>query len=410
MAQRRTESSIAEQFAQALKFVAWPSACGILIALVLVQYQQIERLSYEISRVNQPPSSTQNGAPSELEASQPVNSESQLRYSFKEAIALAAPAVVSISATSFNVAGVESASDDSVNFLLGERASLGSGVILSEQGFIITNLHVVDSLFNAFDTTVTLNDGRSAPATVIGWDQSSDLAVLHINMDGLVPVKHGDDSRLNVGDVVLAIGYPRNIGQSVSQGIVSALITTDRQNNSGQLSPQQPYIQTDAAINPGNSGGALINPAGELVGINSAIISESGNSEGLSFATPVSLVLEILDDLVNTAVEQNPGYLGVIAGELLTEQSSQLFFGIPHIRGMLVESVDEGGPAQRAGIEPGDVLTEVDGTQVQSEQSVIAAIQQKKPGQPIAVQVYRNGQIFNLTVTLGFGQAIVIGA
>ncbi|GJM13203.1 MAG: 2-alkenal reductase [Pseudohongiella sp.] len=376
-----------ESLSTILGFLSWPVICGILLALVIVQYQQLRSLSL------MPP------APVIAEANREPD-----RVSFREAIHNAAPAVVSINATSVNVEGIESASQDGVNFLLGERASLGSGVILSEDGFILTKLHVVDSLFNAFDTTVTLNDGRSSPATVVGWDQTNDLAVLHVNMDNLTPIDIGDSTKMAVGDIVLAIGYPRNIGQSVSQGIISAI--SDGEEATGNRA----FIQTDAAINPGNSGGALIDQDGKLIGINSSIISESGTFEGIGFATRVELAIEVLDDLVSTAIDQNPGYLGVIAGEVLTEQSSELFFGVADVRGMLVESVDRGGPAERAGIRPGDVLTSVENTAVVNEQIVILEIQNKKPGDRIAVQVYRNGQILNMEVILGFGQAVVIEA
>ena len=148
------------------------------------------------------------------------------------------------------------------------REQPGSGIIVSEQGFILTNLHVVDTLFDAFDTEVTLHDGRRTPATVIAYDSDNDLAVLHINMDDLTPIAVGDSSSLKVGNIVFAIGYPRrNIGQSVSQGIISAI--------SNEPDGSQGFIQTDAAINPGNSGGAIIDREGRLVGINTSIFSES---------------------------------------------------------------------------------------------------------------------------------------
>jgi S1-C subfamily serine protease len=301
------------------------------------------------------------------------------------------------------VESVERVSQDSLNFLLEERASLGSGVIINEAGFILTNLHVVDTLpILSFDTVVTLNDGRSAPATVIAWDERNDLAVLHVNMDDLTPISIGDEKSLAVGDIVFAIGYPRrSIGQTVSQGIISAIANL--------IDADTSVIQTDAAINPGNSGGALIDRNGNLVGINSSIFSESGNFEGIGFATPVSIVLEAMDEMVQQAISINPGYLGVTTGGVLNEQSSQLFFGVPNIRGLLVEQVADGGAAQRAGIEPGDVITSVEGNPVVSGQEIIMDLQNKKPIDQILVQVYRNGQTLILPTILGFGQAVVIG-
>ncbi len=365
-----------------LKFISWPVACGILVALVILQYQQLKLLT------NQLP-------PVELPVAQPP-----APLSFSEAIKLAAPAVVAINATNVNVESIERTSENRLNLYLGERASLGSGVIVSENGFILTNLHVVDTLFDAFDAEVTLNDGRKISAAVVAWDEASDLAVLHINMDDLTPIQIGDDSSLDVGDIVFAIGYPRNIGQSVSQGIISAL--TDASDNSIGI------IQTDAAINPGNSGGALINSEGKLVGINSSIFSESGNFEGIGFATPASHAIAVFEEMANQAIEANAGYLGVITGEALNAQSSQLFFGVDHIRGMLVESVDDGGAAERAGIRPGDVITQVEDTPVIDAQNIMMEVRNKKPGDSVDIQIYREGQNFVLPTTLGFGQAIII--
>lgn len=365
-----------------LKYISWPVACGILLGLVILQYRQIDQLS------DRPPP---------VQISEPTT---PAPLSFSEAIALAAPAVVAINATNVNVESIERTSEDRVNLYLGERASLGSGVIVSENGFILTNLHVVDTLFDAFDAEVTLNDGRKISATVVAWDEASDLAVLHINMDNLTPIRIGDEASLEVGDIVFAIGYPRNIGQSVSLGIISAL-TEDTENAHG-------IIQTDAAINPGNSGGALINSQGELVGINSSIFSESGNFEGIGFATPASHAIAVFQEMSDQAIEANAGYLGVITGEALNAQSSQLFFGIDDIRGMLVESVDEGGAAERAGILPGDVITRVEETSVVDGQNIMMEVRNKKPGESINIQIYRDGQSFVLPTTLGFGQAIII--
>jgi serine protease DegS len=369
-----------DRLATTLRFLAWPIACGLLLAIVIVQYNQLAQLSRSSKP---PPLARALAAPS-----------------FADVIAHASPAVVSINATSVNVGSVERASPDKVNLYLEERASLGSGVIISADGYILTNLHVVDTLFDAFNAQVTLVDGRQTPATVVAWDEGSDLAVLHINMDGLTPIPRGDDSSLRVGDVVFAIGYPRNVGQSVSQGIVSAL----RRDADGTIE----RIQTDAAINPGNSGGALINSNGELVGLNSSILSKSGNFEGIGFATPASLAVNALEEMVAQAIEGNAGYLGVITGEALGPRSSELFFGIDSVRGMLVESVDEGGAAMRAGIQPGDVITRVQGTKVIDGGNIMAEVRNKKPGDTIEVEVYRQGQTLTLPTTLGFGQAIII--
>ena len=248
---------------------------------------------------------------------------------------------------------------------------------------------------------MTLHDGRRTPATVIAYDSENDLAVLHINMDDLTPISVEENSSLKVGNVVFAIGYPRrNIGQSVSQGIVSAI--------SSEPDGSQGFIQTDAAINPGNSGGALIDREGRLVGINTSIFSESGSFEGIGFATPAHIAINAMNEMVAEAIAQNSGYLGVITGEALTAQSSQLFFGVDSVRGMLIESVDPGGAAQRAGIMPGDVITRVRNTPVSSGQNIMREIRNAKPGETLMIEIFRDGQLFELPTILGFGQAVVI--
>ena len=371
-----------ERVAKTIQFISWPVVSGILLAIVYLQYQQLDQLSQQVELANQ-----------NLPAEESNNS-------FSESILKASPSVVRITATRFDVESVELLSEDQVTFNLEEQNSLGSGVIVNEDGFILTNLHVVDNLLDFFETEVTLSDDRRTPATVVAWDRVNDLAVLHINMDDLTPIEVGDVQEIQVGDIVFAIGYPRNIGQSVTQGIISAI----NQNPDETVS----FIQTDAAINPGNSGGALIDSEGNLIGINSSIFSESGNFEGIGFATPASIAFNSMEDLVAQAIEGNSGYLGVLTGEALDSQSSQLFFGVDHIRGMLVESVDNGGAAERAGIRPGDVITQVENTQVGDAENILMEVRNKKPGDTINIQVYRNGQSFNLPTTLGFGEARII--
>ena len=371
-----------ERVVKIIQFISWPVVSGILLAIVYLQYQQLDQLSQQVELANQ-----------DLSIEESNNS-------FSEAIRKASPSVVGITATRFDVESVELLSEDQVTFNLEEQNSLGSGVIVSENGFILTNLHVVDNLLDFFETEVTLNDDRRTPATVVAWDRVNDLAVLHINMDNLTPIEMGNVQELQVGDIVFAIGYPRNIGQSVTQGIISAI----NQNPDETVS----FIQTDAAINPGNSGGALIDSEGNLIGINSSIFSESGNFEGIGFATPASIAFNSMEDLVAQAIEGNSGYLGVLTGEALDSQSSQLFFGVDHIRGMLVESVDDGGAAEQAGIRPGDVITRVENTQVVDAENILMEVRNKKPGDTVNIQVYRNGQTFNLPTTLGFGEARII--
>ncbi len=365
-----------------LQFVGWPVACGILVAIVAVQFQQLQRLEQRIDSLDDTPVV-----------------EAEPEPSFAEAIAKASASVVGISAARLGVESVERTSDNQIDFYLEERESLGSGIVINNKGFILTNHHVIDNFFDAFDTAVTVRDGRRIPATVVAWDEANDLAVLHINLDDLTPISIGDEEELRVGDIVFAIGYPRNIGLSVSQGIISALT---RGTNSSIS-----RIQTDAAINPGNSGGALINRSGDLVGVNSSIFSESGNFEGIGFATPITVAVTAAEEMVAGAIEANSGYLGVITGEALDATSSELFFGVNNIRGMLVESVEEGGAAARAGIRPGDVITRVEETAVTDGENIVMEVRNRKPGDTILVEVYRNGETFSFPTTLGFGQAIV---
>jgi serine protease DegS len=363
-------------------FASWPTVCGILIAIIILQYQQFEKFNMWMQR---------SGIENILQ---------RPSISFASAINKASPSVVGITATRFDVEAVERTSEDQLNFYLEEQDSLGSGVIVKPDGFILTNFHVVDNLFGLFETKVTLNDGRRISAKVIAWDKANDLAVLHINMDDLTPIEIGKTEESQVGDVVFAIGYPRNIGQSVSQGIISAITN----NTDSTVS----IFQTDAAINPGNSGGALIDINGKLIGINSSIFSESGKFEGIGFATPANIAINSMEDLVNQAIDANSGYLGVLTGEALNEESSKLFFGVNDIRGMLVESVDDGGAAERAGIKPGDVIVRVGPTQVVNAENILLEVRNKKPGDTIIIQVYRDGQIFDFPTTLGFGEARII--
>ena len=371
-----------EQIYKIIRFAGWPIACGILFAMTFLQYKQLQQISL---------------------SEQSKNIEiltSEANTSFAKAISKASPSVVGITATRFDVESVERTSKDRLNLYLEEQDSLGSGVIVRSDGFILTNLHVVDNLFDLFETEVTLNDGRRISAKVVAWDKPNDLAILHINMTDLTPIELGDSEKSKVGEIVFAIGYPRNIGQSVSQGIVSAITN----NTDSTVS----IIQTDAAINPGNSGGALIDASGRLIGINSSIFSESGKFEGIGFATPASVAIQSMEDLVKQAIDANSGYLGVLTGEALNAESSKLFFGIDNVRGILVESVDQGGAAEQSGIRPGDVITRVGDSRVVNAENIVLEVRNKKPGTTIIIQVYRNGQILDLPTTLGFGEARII--
>ena len=242
--------------------------------------------------------------------------------------------------------------------------------------------------------------GRCAHVT--GADADSDLALLHVDSAELPPaVPIGSSDNVNVGDTVLTIGYPRRDlmnQKSVSAGVVSALgIPRDGL-------PIVEYIQTDAAMNYGNSGGALINANGELIGINSFIYSQSGGSDGIGFAVPINKAMIVVEQLRQQGVF-TPGYLGVITGELLNDETSNTFFGTPDIEGLLIEQVDANSPAEQAGIQAGDVMTHIDGQAIESVIGAIEQINRKPPGEQVVLTLYRAGGTVETTVTLGTGTA-----
>ncbi len=267
------------------------------------------------------------------------------------------------------------------------ETNLGSGLIMSEQGYVLTNYHVIS---NASEIEVMLNDGRSSRATVVGFDPETDLAVLRIKLKDLPVITLGDNRELRVGDVVLAIGNPLGVGQAVSMGIVSA---TGRKRLG--LNTFENFIQTDAAINPGNSGGALINTHGELVGVNSAIFSRSGGSQGIGFAIPVNLARNVLEQILEHG-RVIRGWLGVRMTNLTPGLAKSLRLETPY--GVVVSGVYEDGPADKAGLQSGDVLVSVDGKQVYDARSMLDMIAQHKPGDTVRLEGIRKVQRFTAKV------------
>jgi serine protease DegS len=267
--------------------------------------------------------------------------------------------------------------------------SLGSGVIVSDDGYILTNLHVISG---ADAIQVGLQDGRSAAARVVGADPDTDLALLKVDISGLNPIQLGRSDDLKVGDVVLAIGDPYGVGQTVTQGIVSAV----GRSRLG-LSTFENFIQTDAAINPGNSGGALVNARGELVGINTALFSPSGGSNGIGFAIPVNLANGVMHQLINYGRVLR-GWLGVEPQDITPELAQA--FRLKDTRGFLVTSVTPNSPASAAGLAAGDVIQSIDGDDVQNSRDALNRIAAKAPGTAITVGGIHNGKHFNLQVTV----------
>ena len=269
-------------------------------------------------------------------------------------------------------------------------SSLGSGVIVSAEGYIVTNNHVVES---ADEIEVALSDGRTGSAQVIGNDPESDLAVIRVNLDKLPVATLANSDGLQVGDVVLAIGNPFGVGQTVTMGIISALARTQT-----EVNPFESFIQTDAAINPGNSGGALVDAGGNLIGINTAIYSKTGASHGIGFAIPVNAVKQVMEQIIrNGAVTR--GWLGVEMQNVTADLAAS--FHLPVRKGVLLAGVVRNGPAHRAGMLPGDILIEIAGSPVQDSVAAINQIAAIAPGQSTPMVVVRNGQALTLQVAVG---------
>ncbi len=267
------------------------------------------------------------------------------------------------------------------------ETSLGSGVIVSSAGYILTNYHVIR---DADAIQVDLVDGRTAAARVVGVDPDTDLALLKIALAHLKPIHMGRSNDLRVGDVVLAIGDPYGVGQTVTQGIVSALGRSQL-----GLSTFENFIQTDAAINPGNSGGALVNTRGQLVGINTALFSPSGGSNGIGFAIPVNLARGVMKQLI-TYGRVRRGYLGVEPQDI-TPQLAQAF-QLKSTDGFIITSVARGGPADKAGLVPGDVIETIDGTPVDNSRDALNRIAGKPPGTLVVLGGVRRGKSFRVKV------------
>jgi serine protease DegQ len=316
--------------------------------------------------------------------------------SYADAAKRAAPAVVSITASRV----AQRRNDDPMfRFFFGDRArqapeerqvGLGSGVIVSPAGYLLTNNHVVEG---ADDIEVSLGDGRTARAKLIGTDPESDIAVLKIDLDKLPVLAFGDVDHARVGDVVLAIGNPFNVGQTVTSGIVSAL-----GRNALGINTFENFIQTDAAINPGNSGGALVDVAGNLLGINTAIFSRTGGSLGIGFAIPVSTARQVMESLIKEG-RVTRGWIGVEPRDLTPEIAKTL--DLPVKQGVLITGVVQRGPASEGGVRPGDVVVKIAGTPVTNTPQLLNAVAALKPRESATVSVQRGNDALDIKVTVG---------
>ena len=272
----------------------------------------------------------------------------------------------------------------------GEKA-LGSGVVISTDGYILTNNHVVE---NSKSIQVTLNDGRKLNAKVIGTDPQTDVALLKVDANNLEPITLADSDSTQVGDMVLAVGDPFGIGTTVTEGIISA---NHRARVSSGEGADEDFIQTDAAINPGNSGGALVDVEGRLIGINTSILSRSGGNQGIGFAVPANLCRWVADSLTAKGKVER-GFLGVHIQTLTPELAKA--FKVNRVNGAVVIDVSPGGAAEQAGFKSGDVVVEFNNKQIDSADQLKLQVAETPPGASIPVQVDRNGQVTNLTVTL----------
>ncbi|OED12191.1 Do family serine endopeptidase [Burkholderia sp. A2] len=321
--------------------------------------------------------------------------------SYAEAAQKAMPAVVNVfSSKDGSLPPDPRAKDPLFRYFFGDRnarkqqdepaANLGSGVIVSPEGYILTNQHVVDG---ADQIEVALADGRTGTAKVIGSDPETDLAVLKINMTNLPTITLGRSDQSRVGDVVLAIGNPFGVGQTVTMGIISAL----GRNHLG-INTFENFIQTDAPINPGNSGGALVDVNGNLLGINTAIYSRSGGSLGIGFAIPVSTARTVLESIITTG-SVTRGWIGVEPQDVTPEIAES--FGLQQKSGAIVAGVLQGGPADKAGIKPGDILVSVNSEEITDTTKLLNVVAQIKPGTPTKVHVVRKGKQFDVNVVIG---------
>ena len=330
----------------------------------------------------------------------PAASDARVKaLSYSDAVRKAAPAVVSVF-TSKEVRRPRNPfmNDPLFRHFFGDRFedeaqrafSLGSGVIISPKGYILTNQHVVEA---ADEIEVALSDGKKLTAKMVGNDPETDLAVLHVDAQNLPAITLGQAENMKVGEVVLAIGNPLGVGQTVTMGIVSALHRTGLRINTFEN-----FIQTDAAINQGNSGGALIDASGNLVGINTAILSQSGGSIGIGFAIPVSTAKQVMEQLIATGAVTR-GWVGVELQEITPELAES--FKLGSTAGVLVAGVQRGSPADSAGMKPGDIVLSVDGKPVRDPDSMRNLIVALTPGKQTALGVRRGQANLELQVTVG---------
>lgn len=315
-------------------------------------------------------------------------------FSYANAVKAAAPAIVNIYSSKVVTETIPYFDDPKLKRFFGNpvvprqrlERNLGSGVILSQDGYLLSNYHVVK---NASEILVALQDGRTTEALIVGHDPDTDLSVLKIELDNLPSIAIGQSNTLEVGDIAMAIGNPFGVGQTVTLGIISATGRSDIGINTFEN-----FIQTDAAINPGNSGGGLINARGELIGINTAIFSRSGGSQGIGFAIPMSIASETMQQIISQGYVAR-GWLGFTTQDLTPQLSES--FSQSNLSGVLVTRVYRNSPAHRGGVIPGDVLIELDGVPTTNSRQTYKQITQLTLESYVTLKVQRGEKLLQLT-------------
>lgn len=346
------------------------------------------------------PSAARNGIVTLYESNVPDETRKLPRTGLRDAARKAMPAVVNIFTSKVVNAPLDSFMDDpSFRFFFGEpdnpepqtSSSLGSGVIVSSDGYILTNHHVIEA---ADQIEIALSDGRKAKAHVIGSDPETDLAVVKIDLPGALPsITFGHPEQAQVGDLVLAIGNPFGVGETVTMGIISAL----KRNHLG-LNTFESFIQTDAAINPGNSGGALVDENGDLIGINSAIYSPNGGSLGIGFAIPASSAKKTMEQIIlHGSVTR--GWIGAGIQELTPELAES--FQLGDVKGVLISEVIHNSPAELAGIKIGDILIAIDGSAITNWSNMLETVANLPPGKIAQLKLLRDGTTIEMPVKIG---------